>query len=189
MLTDESPDTIGVTHNHKPQWSQIFHRPLFLSDTSSEQSFHTLKKWLRECLQSHDTCGKGDITRLPKRVLEIRGPHVCLREPEQAILARYACLSHCWGRFGAGLQLNRATMTSLESGIEREQLPKTFRIAVDICSKLDIQLIWIDAICQLLLRTISSESHYIYGQASNKMIQKTGGKLPRPWQTHTQMPF
>jgi len=39
-------------------------------------------------------------------------------------------------------------MGALVGGVVRARLPKTFRDAVDICSKLGIRYIWIDAICQ-----------------------------------------
>ncbi|KAF2823903.1 HET-domain-containing protein, partial [Ophiobolus disseminans] len=62
---------------------------------------------------------------------------------------KYACLSHCWGPQGSPLQLNRGTVQTLRAGIARERLPKTFRDATDICCKLGISYLWIDALCIL----------------------------------------
>ncbi|KAH7386841.1 heterokaryon incompatibility protein-domain-containing protein, partial [Phaeosphaeria sp. MPI-PUGE-AT-0046c] len=61
--------------------------------------------------------------------------------------ATYACLSHCWGKTGAALQLRKTTFESLKHGVAVEKLPKTFREAMKICKELGIRFIWIDALC------------------------------------------
>lgn len=143
-------ETIGNVHNSKPQWSSIFRRSFLPTDTSSEQSFCTLSKWLTECLQDYELCSKQPTSNLPKRVLESCEGKVYLREP-RAVQARYACLSHCWGSSGAALQLKSTTLEIFKNGIEKSLLPKTFRDAVEICSKLSIQFLWIDALYKYYL--------------------------------------
>ncbi|KAF2026075.1 HET-domain-containing protein, partial [Setomelanomma holmii] len=58
-----------------------------------------------------------------------------------------ACLSHCWGKKGAALQLTPDTVDTLRSGVARAELPKTFRDAAEIFEKLGIHFLWIDAMC------------------------------------------
>ncbi|KAH3925768.1 hypothetical protein HBH98_130900 [Parastagonospora nodorum] len=53
-------DTFSTTLSNEPRWSQVVHRPLLPSSTASENSFLTIKKWLEECLQHHEPCGKGN---------------------------------------------------------------------------------------------------------------------------------
>ncbi|KAH3906533.1 hypothetical protein HBI56_116940 [Parastagonospora nodorum] len=55
-----APDTFSTTLSNEPRWSQVVHRPLLPSSTASENSFLTIKKWLEECLQHHEPCGKGN---------------------------------------------------------------------------------------------------------------------------------
>ncbi|KAH4036708.1 hypothetical protein HBI24_091340 [Parastagonospora nodorum] len=138
--------TFSTTLSNEPRWSQVVHRPLLPNSTASEDSFLTIKKWLEECLQHHEPCGKGNATRLPNRVIEISEHQVYLREQQQISGADNACLIHSWGKHGAALQLRRDNMEALVGRIARARLPKTFRDAVDICSKLNISYTWIDEI-------------------------------------------
>ncbi|KAH7086718.1 tol protein, partial [Paraphoma chrysanthemicola] len=63
--------------------------------------------------------------------------------------ATYACLSHCWGKEGPALQLTSHKVGELKCGVARAHLPRTFQDAVDICGKLNIKFLWIDALCIL----------------------------------------
>jgi hypothetical protein len=59
--------------------------------------------------------------------------------------ATYTTLSYCWG----GVDFIRTT-TNLERhfyGIKFNALPQTFQEAVVICRRLDVQFLWIDALC------------------------------------------
>jgi len=84
---------------------------------------------------------------LPKRILEIDGNHVYLREKIDTA-AIYACLSHCWGPTGPTIRLDKASFGLLRDGIIIDQLPKTFADAVHLCARLHIDFIWIDACCK-----------------------------------------
>jgi hypothetical protein len=109
----------------KPQWGNILSRALPSEDTSSEQAYQTIQGWICDCLQDHENCSKQSTSSLPKRVLRLEGNQIQLRETE-GTLAKYACLSHCWGVDGPSLRLTRATLEHLKRGIERQKLPKTF---------------------------------------------------------------
>jgi hypothetical protein len=98
------------------------------------------------------------VSALPKRVIEINGDHVYLRELKD-FAAKYVCLSHCWGKKGAALKLTSATHGTLRGGVARAQLPKTFREATDICTRLNIRFLWIDAICKYCSRSTSETIH------------------------------
>jgi hypothetical protein len=117
------------------------------NETSSHEAYNALKKWLATCLSDHGSCSKKTATSLPRRVLEINGSHVYLRDLHK-VQAKYACLSHCWGSHGTSLQLNSATILTLRKGISRLELPKTFRDTAEICAGLGIRYLWIDAICK-----------------------------------------
>lgn len=139
----ENPRAVAATN---AAWINIEEHSYLSQDTSSEQAYKTLRGWIANCFETHKKCSKSTVVGLPKRVIEISGQNVFLRET-QGIQARYACLSHCWGSKGAALQLTSATIEILKGGISRTRLPKTFSDATTICDRLDIHYIWIDAIC------------------------------------------
>lgn len=98
--------------------------------TARSDRLSRLMRSLQPIAHATSTCN----TSLPRRVLEMKGRHVYLQETP-SIRAAYACLSHCWGVNGASLQLTSASLAQFKGGLEMQQLPKTFRDAVAICSK------------------------------------------------------
>lgn len=61
-------------------------------------------------------------------------------------MPRYATLSYCWGAADF-LKLTTDTLDVFFNRIVLEDLPKTFRDAIAVVQKFDIQYIWIDALC------------------------------------------
>lgn len=60
---------------------------------------------------------------------------------------RYAALSHCWG---SNLEDYRTTSTNIRQrqlGLDVQTLSPTFKDVIEICCRLDIRFIWIDALC------------------------------------------
>jgi Heterokaryon incompatibility protein (HET) len=58
----------------------------------------------------------------------------------------YASLSHCWGAH-VPVKLLASNLSTFEHKIEISELPKTFREAIDVVRRLDIEYIWIDSLC------------------------------------------
>jgi hypothetical protein len=150
VSTNRSIDTFGTVYESKPGWFNLIRHNVLPLRTSSEQSFHTVNKWLTQCLQNHGSSKKQHTSSLPKRVLQVQGHRVYLRETH-GFEANYICLRHCWGKFGAALQLRKGRLDLFKNGIHKSHLPKTFEDAVDICSKLGVQFLWIDALCKYLV--------------------------------------
>jgi hypothetical protein len=125
-------------------------RTLPSRDTSSIQAYQKVRTWIDTCFKEHETCSKNLSSSLPKRVLQLTGSLVCLRELQDT-QGIYACLSHCWGEKGPSLKLTRATSEMLQRGLTKAEMPQTFADAVEVCSKLCISYIWIDALCQYSL--------------------------------------
>ncbi|KAH4164750.1 hypothetical protein HBI24_171850 [Parastagonospora nodorum] len=116
-------------------------------DTGSEQSINTIKSWMTSCKSSHHHhCTVNGEVRLPKRILELTEARFHLREglDNEAI---YACLSHCWGAAGPSFMLTEDTVENLKAGMSSTELPRTFREAMEICLRLNIRYLWIDALC------------------------------------------
>lgn len=59
---------------------------------------------------------------------------------------KYFALSHCWGDVET-LRATKDNLESLKSGIKHDDLPKTFREAVDVTRALGYQYLWIDSLC------------------------------------------
>jgi hypothetical protein len=153
-LTELQTDgTTGKPRSPKAAWSNIWSLPLPSRDTSSTQAYQKVQTWIETCFKNHAHCSKNEISQLPKRVLQITESFVYLCEFAEK-QEKYACLSHCWGPKGPLLQLTPETKDTLQRGIRRAELPRTFADAVEICDRLRISYIWIDALCKCLLSKI-----------------------------------
>jgi hypothetical protein len=127
-------------------------------DTSSDQTLETLSDWIEDCVEHHDSCQQLHLSELPKRILEIEGISVYLRE-HVITRVKYACLSHCWGSIGPALKLTKTSLPRLEGGLLIEHLPKSFWETVLLCARLGLRFIWIDALCKFLSTGCSGIPH------------------------------
>lgn len=61
---------------------------------------------------------------------------------------RYVALSYCWGPSGKNVLLTSAAFEEFTStGIDVNTLPKTMRDAILVCKALEIDRLWVDALC------------------------------------------
>jgi hypothetical protein len=83
------------------------------------------------------------------------------------------------------LKLTSATQRTFQHGLKLSILPKTFQDAVQICSRLQIPYLWIDALCMwtLVLRSNTSDR----SQVSYKMMTMTGTMLSLLWPIYMKM--
>ncbi|PQE28701.1 hypothetical protein CJF32_00003916 [Rutstroemia sp. NJR-2017a WRK4] len=126
-------------------------KSLLPGDTSSDRTFVTIDNWLEDCKINHPECNSlipafGDNSYSPKRLLDLTDARTVLREdvPGRPV---YACLSHCWGRSNDIIQTTLENINRFKIKILWEDLPKTFRHAVEICRRMDINFLWIDSLC------------------------------------------
>ncbi|EXJ75277.1 uncharacterized protein A1O5_01973 [Cladophialophora psammophila CBS 110553] len=135
-------------------------RHLLPGETSSEATFKTIQAWMTDCLGNHPNCPKSHVGNgshtppLPRRLLEVANGKVVLREVAGQKRHPYACLSHCWGPSprrpeSTILKAKRATIEKLKVEVPWKELSKTFQDAIDICRRLGIDFLWIDALCIL----------------------------------------
>ena len=117
----------------------------------------SVRKWLDECLESHERCRSAPwstlVNNLPTRLIQIGQPSVqkirlLLHPKREGTTIRYATLSHCWG-ISPILRLTSTTLRSLQEGIAISELGQTFQDAVFAARSLGIQFIWIDSLCIL----------------------------------------
>lgn len=111
----------------------------------------TVQGWIRECMgPDHESCTKVTEAELPARVVDVGIGNSAIRlvEPPYGTVARYICLSHCWGREQI-ITTTTSTLKERLAGIKMGDLSKTFQDAVGLTRRLGVQYIWIDSLCIL----------------------------------------
>lgn len=121
--------------------------------TNNEKSWQQSMEWNQHCLQHHSRCKPGYVSReeWPTRVLDVgyaESSSLRLRETSELSVTslKYTSLSHCWGG-QLPLRLVADNYTEFLNDIALEDMPKSFRDAVEVTRKLGIQYLWIDALC------------------------------------------
>lgn len=128
---------------------------LTADNTGSEACISFALSRFRRCQDTHTECRKIRQSRrqmgtfVPTRVLDVGHPEtptIRLVESEDcAKMIPYIALSHCWGG-SQPFKLTRTTATRLRAGIPLTELPKTFRDAIHVAQKMQIQYLWIDSL-------------------------------------------
>ncbi|KAI1422276.1 heterokaryon incompatibility protein-domain-containing protein [Xylaria sp. FL1777] len=118
------------------------------ADSTSEMSLSFVLRMLNQCISTHQHCYKAEEQPLPKRIL-----HVGLKSDATVKLvetpqkrARYACLSHCWGKTES-IKTTSENLDDFKIQIPWDGLPRLYRDVISFCRALRIQYIWIDALC------------------------------------------
>ncbi|KEY64806.1 hypothetical protein S7711_10144 [Stachybotrys chartarum IBT 7711] len=123
--------------------------------------WNLVEDWISKCISSHPACKARQRTSgfLPTRLVHVPfgpmpvQPHYRLIEPATLppgfLGNRYVTLSHRWGK-----DRNPKYVTStanidqrLSTGIDRQELPLTFKDAIDAAARLQISFLWIDSLC------------------------------------------
>jgi len=122
----------------------------------NSEGFAFIQQAMRRCLTSpkHSECRPAPNFRIewPERILRVAPEHVFLVDFDRTMIGRFAALSYCWGskeelRQRSPLQLTAASSGRLRSGIPVSELPLTLRQAVSVCSRLQLEFVWVDALC------------------------------------------
>ncbi|KAN0115270.1 HET domain containing protein [Hyaloscypha variabilis] len=114
--------------------------------TASDWTIGLAKFWLQSCINGHARCPKPS-SHLPSRLLDLTEPsRARVIETHDLREVEYLTLSHCWG--GANmLLLESSTANSLFSGVGLSTMPKTFRDAIHVTTRLGYNYLWIDSLC------------------------------------------
>lgn len=120
--------------------------------SSSDVCFNHVTSWLENCISSHSLCQRTHDSRpLPTRVINVgsaEGQEPYLYE-SRGQTGQYVALSYCWGDSKTN-KLLKTTSDNLEEHkrhINFASLPQTLKDALTITRRLNIQYIWIDALC------------------------------------------
>lgn len=123
--------------------------------------FDLAKEWLKDCDESHAGCQVQLVHRLPTRLIDVgtsQDPILRLVETQHEVVhgTRYIALSHPWGDTNAYETFVTLRNDESKAGhdiarfkvsIPYNELPKTFKHAVDSARNLNIRYLWIDSIC------------------------------------------
>jgi hypothetical protein len=136
---------------------------------------------MEQCLSSHYACKRHPAVETPRiqwptRVLIVgdeNSPDIRLcktSELEQSDL-RYATLSHCWGDYIPTRLLTTNYSTFLHN-IALNELPRTFKDAIEVTRELGLQYLWIDSLCivQDSIEDWEIESNRMYEVYRNSYI-------------------
>ncbi|KAI6089515.1 heterokaryon incompatibility protein-domain-containing protein [Hypoxylon rubiginosum] len=108
-----------------------------------------IRQWLDDCVNEHPACPRHTATELPRRVLDVGGCNGTIRlyESHRGETAQYATLSYCWGKGGQQLTTTTGNLQDHMVSIPVKSLPQTIRDAVEVCQKISIRYLWVDALC------------------------------------------
>ncbi|KAH8810936.1 heterokaryon incompatibility protein-domain-containing protein [Xylogone sp. PMI_703] len=141
-------ELVFIAAEGDPASKLIWRRPP-LTRFDSEACFTMARQWIRECMNSHPKCVQALTTRLPTRLVHVGSDNQdpSLYIPPVGAQGIYAALSYCWGPVKQPVMLIRAKLGSVSYRYPFEELPATLRDVILICRRLDIEYVWIDALC------------------------------------------
>jgi len=106
--------------------------------------------WVDECNAKHSCSNFTEAQSFPTRLLKI--VKTGTGKPQVSLVhsagqkGQYACLSHCWGGH-LPIRTMRATLDTFTDGISWNDIPLTYRDAMQLTEKLGLEYIWIDSLC------------------------------------------
>ncbi|MCJ1330906.1 hypothetical protein MMC10_007593 [Thelotrema lepadinum] len=153
----------------------------FPVDPLHHRLIEQIKRWLRQCHDTHNQCARlGWSRKNPTNLLHIlkNTSHVTLVAGDSIDFVEYAALSYIWGkeeaRSESELNCIDANQTTKENKTERwspfprADLSRTVQDVIRLCERLGIEYVWIDAICISSDENWNEEGskmHEIYGNA------------------------
>lgn len=126
------------------------------SDPKDESCVSLARRWIATCLSSHLRCTQPTNQSSPTRLLNIKDSDPFLVPGRDRNLS-YATLSYCWGSYRQSTTTT-SNVESHEHAISMATLPKSFQDAIWLARKLEIDYLWIDALC-ILQDSDSDKAH------------------------------
>ncbi|KAL6362608.1 hypothetical protein LRP88_03899 [Fusarium phalaenopsidis] len=133
-----------------------------LPQPGSDQFFQIIRQWLQDCDEHHGHCQLAHEPRLPTRLIDLGSLECPLlrlvetRDGEVAHNSKYIALSHRWGDTNKHRPFcTRMTdaggmghdLESFKTSIPFDQVPQTFRDAIQTTRRLGVRYLWIDSLC------------------------------------------
>ncbi|KAH8647153.1 heterokaryon incompatibility protein-domain-containing protein [Xylariales sp. PMI_506] len=124
-----------------------------MSSTSARlrQSANVIKGWLHRCNTEHagSSCARRSSEDIkPLRLISIDPSRNTARLVDTpSPLPPYVALSYVWGDPEGNMQTTRRNLSEMQASINLDLLPLTLRHVFELVGYLDIQYLWIDALC------------------------------------------
>lgn len=125
-------------------------------ETSSVDSMSRARQWVEECVNRHTECGRASKKPafIPKRLIHVGTDgdvwRLCVNLHSGGSYhapLRYVALSYMWEQHQQ-LLLQESTLENFQRDLPiSTSLPKTFKDLVLVARALDIEYLWIDALC------------------------------------------
>ena len=110
-----------------------------------------IKAWLSQCLTEHAGSACCSIIKGagPKRLvhLPLGNQPGRLVDVLPTAAPPYVALSYVWGPPGENLKTTRANLGEMRETIPDDRLPRTLRQVFDLVRMLEVEYLWIDALC------------------------------------------
>ena len=127
---------------------------LSATTTRHDSCFTIIQAWLHGCESMHELCHRHKDRKhplqLPARLISITEEHTRLITADSSFSSqpdtRYITLSHRWGSQDMP-RLLKQNLERFRKVIDFTKMPQTFADTVDVARRLDVQFIWIDALC------------------------------------------
>ena len=134
----------------------------------SDSLWLKVERWLLDCRQ-HSQCTVNPSI-LPDRFIDLNLREIGLsrlRRADGTQTGRYVALSYCWGENNL-YTLTTSSLASMQERIDEVAMPKTLQDTFALCRRLQIQFLWIDALC------ILQDDSQDWAEQSAKMDQVYG---------------
>jgi hypothetical protein len=138
VLDDDSP----------PDARDRFYGRMVQGGPAMSDVWNRAKSWIDNCDSTHKYEHLPPTnTELPDKVLDLRKGSIRLWETFGS-RGRYTTLSYRWDTVETRLfKTTNKNFTKRKQSISLASMPQTFQDAIDITKKLDIDYLWIDALC------------------------------------------
>ena len=123
----------------------------FLMDKT--ESLLRIGQWLQRCEETHPGCAISLPATFPSRLLDVQAPDgqdncaIRLVETSGHPPDRYICLSHRWGPETEKTRCTTGNISCLKQNILFDNLPSSFRRAIELTREIGIRYLWIDSLC------------------------------------------
>jgi hypothetical protein len=107
-------------------------------------------------------------------------PKLILTSSESRI-GPYATLSHCWGPNPSFLQLSKSNMDEFQNEIRLQDLPQTFRDAIEVVRWFSIRYLWIDSLCIQQSGEGSNEDWQYHASIMDRIYSKCVLNIAAAW--------
>ncbi|KAL7907059.1 HET domain-containing protein [Trichoderma velutinum] len=168
----------------------VFERTVPSGNTASDEAFQKATNWFRDCNDTHEDCSAGEISEMPDRVLDVTAEDTASGVKlvqTNGQKARYACLSHRWGKETS--QATKQNVDSLCNEVPWDYLSPTYQDSITFLRKFskwhqdqygeEIRYIWIDSLCIIQDSKSDWKKHSlkmsdIYSNSSITLVESHG---------------